>query len=111
MMKYEVKYEVGDKVIIKTWEELEQEFEVHQNLWIEPFDDKDAFTEEMDELLNKNYTNRVLTIEEVMIGGSYYMKEDDEGWTWENYMIKGLKEDNTVHNFVDRFELMDFDDG
>ena len=63
-----MKYKVGDKVRIKTWEEMEKEFGVDRagDIKITP-----SFLADMNE-----YTGEILTIEKVE--EDYYLMKEDE---------------------------------
>ena len=73
-----MKYNVGDKVRIKTWSEMEREFGLDRagDVKITP-----SFVGDMDE-----YAGEILTIEKVE-ENYYLMKEDDGHWDWTDDMI------------------------
>lgn len=73
-----MKYNVGDKVRIKTWGEMEKEFGVDR---AGDINTTPSFLADMDE-----YTGEILTIEKVE-ENYYLMKEDDYGWDWTDDMI------------------------
>ena len=72
-----MKYNVGDKVRIKTWEEMEREF----GLDGEDINCYLTFVPEM-----RIYEDSILTI--TFVGSHYYeMDEDDGGFSWSDDMI------------------------
>ena len=73
-----MKYNVGDKVRIKAWNEMEREFGLDRagDIKTTPF-----FVADMDE-----YAGEILTIEKVE-ENYYSMKEDDGDWDWTDDMI------------------------
>ena len=97
-----MKYKVGDKVRIKTWEEMEKEY-----LDI----DYAGFTDGMEREIAKYYPKRILTIKEVSeTGNCYSMKEmDDYIWleeTMSEILIKPICVKKPVP-IKTRFELLD----
>ncbi len=75
-----MKYKVGDKVKIKTWESMEKEFGLFSPNCINYVNNYYGFIRQMEEELNKISTKRILTIEEVEVN-FYRAKEMDGGWT------------------------------
>ena len=101
-----MKYKVGDKVKIKTWEEMEKEF----GLTISGGNIKCPFTfmTDMEEDLNENFPNRELTIDYIC---EEYYKMKGIGSNWSDNMIKySLKELEKREKWVSinsRFEILD----
>ena len=103
-------YKVGDKVKIKTWEEMKEEFGTHlkTNMILCDY----GFDEKRERVLNEYHSNRILTVEGIKTDSSnivsYLIKERKErskhgGWT--NEMIKCLvKEPVPIKS---RWELLD----
>ena len=83
--KKTMKYKVGEKVRVKTWERLVEEYGLHEDgsgKYI-PIRDID-FTEEM-----KEFCGKVVTIESI-IGNVYVIAEDDGWcWSWTDEMFEG----------------------
>ncbi len=98
-----MKYEVGDKVKIKTWKEMEREYGldrlggIGRNLgWI--------FIKTKEKELNEGFFDRILTIQHVN-KEDYLMAEI--GWGWTDKMIKCLVKDCKENIIISRFEIMD----
>lgn len=105
-----MKYKVGDKVKIRTWEELERDYEVFPSGSIHSHSPSRAFfTREMERELSAGFPDRILTIMEVR--GYYYLTKEMDKWAWCDYMIEGLARYHyTIFDSIDyRFELMDFE--
>jgi len=66
-----MKYKVGDKVKIKTWEDMEKEFGTNHHGSIKV---KCSFTKEM-EIKIKNLNNRAVTISRIRDNELYNVKE------------------------------------
>ena len=101
-----MKYKVGDKVRIKTWEEMEKEFGLNKNINISS--SSWNFTKKMERELNNLNTDRVLTINKINNNYNYYKVKKME-WCWSDDMIECLAEDY-YERFVSirsRFEILD----
>ena len=83
-----MKYKVGDKVKIKTWEQMEKEFGLNLggNILNIP-----CFMREMEKWVNKGFPDRILTIKEISYNHMYKMKE--LSLRWGDNMIECLAED------------------
>ncbi len=68
-----MKYGVGDRVKIKTWESLEKEFGLNSS---EGINTEIPFVISMEEYLNKNFPDKILTINEVK--EEYYLIKKNE---------------------------------
>ena len=95
-----MKYNIGDRVKIKTFEKMKEEcgiFAVPRSHF--------GFYGGMEEKLNKLNTNRVLTINFIK-GNSFCSKEI--GYWWKDDMIKNLAKDNKEPEEINsRFEILD----
>ena len=80
-------YKVGDKIRIKTWEQMKEEFGVTEFNAIPCFK---TFIPEMEEDLENLKTDRVLTIKEVCFD---CYKMEAIGCNWSDDMIEGLSEE------------------
>ena len=111
-----MKYKVGDKVIIKSWSQLADEFGVGENGKIEC--KADGFSPSMDAQIEKRFPGRLLTVkrvedEEDVIYG--YEMEDFDAMIMEREILclaKDYKEveEHDKRRSVSRFDLMDFED-
>ena len=104
-----MKYKVGDRVIIKSWKEMKEEYGVNSSISIQAPPDKYSFVCSMEEDLNKNFPNRILTIKEIKEKSNYYNMEEISA-AWEEYMIKCLSP-QIIPLFPTnkRFQLMDLE--
>jgi len=103
-----MKYKVGDRVKIRTWDSMEKEFGLRAGSWIECHL---GFTLRMEQEVEEKHSNRVLTIE--MLNTDYY-RCCGMAWQWHDDMIEDTEEEcrkaSLVHNeTTDRFSLMDFE--
>jgi len=97
-----MKYEIGDKVRIKTWTEMKKEFGINGFFCI---DCQFFFSEEMEKELYEISSNRIVEIEEIKENEEkYYMK--DSGYNWSDDMIKELITD-PKDKIYSRFEILD----
>jgi len=95
-----MKYKVGNKVKIKTWEKLEEEFGLDEDgdINLEP-----CFNKNMEEDINEDYPHRILEIKEIY-EECYFM--EDIRWVWSDEIIKCLVVD-TEDRINSRFEILD----
>lgn len=108
----ELKYKVGDRVKIKTWEVLERESGLGYDGYVSsPFDGDFSLTKKMESMINEGFTDRILTIERKMKGYCYYMEGIEDIWAWSDYMIEGIVKEKSMllDSMSYRFEIMDFD--
>jgi hypothetical protein len=107
-----MKYKVGDRVRIKTWNQMKKEFgvQVYNPSYI---DCTPSFIYPMEEFLESR-SDRILIISSFFKDRDnlfYKMNEDGERWLWADYMIECIEEKHLKFLFDDevRFLLMDFD--
>ncbi len=98
-----MKYKIGDKVKIKTWEEMEKEYGKRgKNI-----NCAYTFVKEMEEDLEKINTNRIVTIKEIIENEFYYMKELPR-WSWSDDIIKCLAKNYKKPELItNRWEILD----
>jgi hypothetical protein len=107
-----MKYKVGDKVKIKTWDQMKKEFGLSPNN-SESIDCRYGYMKRMERDLLNTVPDRIVTIKDIREDSFYRM--DIEGysyWNWSDDMIEGLAENINLNIFEDisnRFELIDFD--
>ena len=86
--RHKMKYKVGDKVKIKTWKEMEKEYEPVEYGYI-ILSNNLGFLLEMEEKLKKLNTNRIVTIRDIdKNNNSYAIKE--LSFEWSDDMIEYL---------------------
>lgn len=112
-----MKYKIGDKVKIKTWEQMEKEFKLEEGRYI-VLGDNILFGLKQEKELNQKYPDRIMTIKTVTEEYNfdfnsifYKMEENNKGWT--NDMIECLVEDYinpACEPIKNRFDIMDFGD-
>lgn len=101
-----MKYKVGDKVEIRTWEEMKKEYGVNSDGNIRGHVRKDVFINKMERELNNDFPGRVLTVRGVY--EAHYTMEEMI-WIWHDYMIKEPEKCIFFDSIQDRFELMEFE--
>ena len=99
------KYNVGDKVKIKTWERMKKEYKSDSSyIYTTP-----VLNTTMEEDLYNLTLNRTITIRETYMTGSgifYHMEE--VRWQWSDDMIECLAEDYVKPEPIkSRFEILD----
>ena len=78
------KFKVGDKVRVRSWDSMEQEYGI--NDWGN-IDVKCGFTPEM-----KRFCGKVVTIKSICASGkTYRIKEDNEAFYWSDGMFKSIQ--------------------
>ena len=105
------KYKVGDRVRIKTWDQMAREFGICGDF----ISCNSNYLPQMGEIVQKLNNNRILTIQKLTTEasgqGCYIVKESI--YNWSDDMIAGLEGEmeerleEKVEEVIDRFELMD----
>ena len=96
-----MKYSVNDRVEIKTWREMEDEYGLNAYLEISC---NRIFTEDMEDGINRYCPDRVLTIIETKdsYGNKCYRMKELPDWMWDDCMIKRM-----IIPITSRFEILD----
>ncbi len=107
-----MKYEVGDKVVIRTWEDMEKEYGLNNQKAVACHVGFD-FIVGMEEKLNEEFPDRILTIKKKIdddnnSSSRHYLMEEIEHF-WVDNMIECLSGDyEEVNRPIDnRFEILD----
>jgi len=105
-----MKYKPGDKVKIKTWEQIE-EYQLSNTGSINC--DNIIFLLEMEEELNKLNADRIVTIRKIY-NYDYYSHDcysmEEIGWSWTDNMIECLASEyktEILEPILTRFEILD----
>lgn len=102
-----MKYKVGDKVKIKTWEQMEREFGLMGcRNDMEVINCPRKFVADMENSLKAKFPDRVLKIYEV--DRDYYNMEGIS-WFWSDEMIESIYTEIIYEPINNRFEIMDFE--
>ena len=101
-----MKYKIGDKVRIRTWEDMEKEYGLNEGGNIKAsLGNNLSFIDVMEKKLNRKFPDRILTIKEIKYS-NYKVEEMAFGWTED--MIECLAKDYVeivpIHS---RFEILD----
>ena len=103
-----MEYKVGDKVRIRTWEDMEEEYEIANGCIRETENSKRYwFVPRIERILNETFPDRILTIKDRC--ENYYIMKDIH-CKWQDYMIKCLAKDYKKPIFLTRYDLMDLED-
>ena len=109
-------YQVGDRVRIKTWDEMVSEF----GLEYEKIRCDYRFNQNMEHSLSQLMSDRIITISRVYRGSLLYKMEEiipnfpddytlDLNWKWSDHMIDCLESDyyKRFTPIKNRFEILD----
>ena len=111
MKKEAVKYKAGDKVKVRTWEEMKNLYGISYHGGINPDIEGDVSFDSFMigmEYDVKNLPNRIVTILEK--GDNCYRVENSQ-WYFQDYMFEGSEEVNNKQSHFEpvnsRFEILD----
>ncbi len=114
-MKY-MKYRVGDRVRIKTWNDMVREYssttQFERNyIFIQSPRGSFVFNFNMEEMLNNFISDRIITIKEIRENyhqnNSYKIEESTLDFYWQDWMIERLVERTEPDPINSRFEILD----
>ncbi len=105
-----MKYKVGDKVVIKTWDAMKEEFVMSTGGHIS-IHKYSKYTHQMEQVIRELDIGRVVTISEVVSGATlpriphYKIEESYTNWVWTDEMIECAAV--PVDPINNRFEILD----
>ena len=105
-----MKYKPGDKVRIKTWEQMEKEYGLFSPTQINVEKGSGPFTKVMENNINEYYPDRIFTISDIVTSSPDFYFMEKIGWNWTDNMIECLVSDFKEENFISitsRFDLLD----
>ena len=95
-----MKYKVGNKVKIKTWEGMREEYNSsHEGVILMGYF---SFYKGMEDWINEYFSDRILTIKNIHVKEKYYVMVE-MGWNWTDKMIK----EGIFEPITNRFEIID----
>lgn len=118
-----MRYKIGDKVTIRSWDDLSQDKEITRvqdkysilkdKYALQHSEGHVLFTMEMEKLLP---SNRIVTIRDIVsifpdhirvfVYKVSFKDDKEEGYNYEDWMIEESQEEDRI---VSRFDLLDFD--
>ena len=106
-----MKYKIGDKVKIKTWESMEKEYGLYSDN-NEMIDCDVGFSWRRENFIKRKFPDRILTIDKRCKNNTYFMNIRNSIWisNWSDnsieYSLQELEE-KTYIPISSRFELLD----